>query len=144
MKKLFIYAFAGLLTLAACKKAEKKPEKDIAETQTTETEININNGKADSLVTVSETKTINGKTVEEEYSYPYVGLDKTRAKATFINKKNEHTITIEANNQKFVLDKKGDTPTGSIYERNSVKAEVKGDSLFITQGNTIIPLYKAK
>ncbi len=71
-------------------------------------------------------------------SHAYSATDKTRAKATFLSSEKENTITIEANRQKFVLDKKGE----NYYERNGVSARVTNDSLFIEQGETVIPLKK--
>jgi len=76
----------------------------------------------------------------EQVTYSYIASDKSRANATFTNTEKGNTILIEANNQKFQLDRKELTPDGGIYERNGVHAEVKKDSLIITQDNLQIDL----
>lgn len=77
-------------------------------------------------------------TQAETVSHAYSALDKTRAKATFTSSPKVNTVTIEANNMKYVLDKKGE----NLYERNGVSARIEGDSLFIEQGGQVIPLKK--
>lgn len=88
-------------------------------------------------------KEINGKKITS-VSYPYKTSDGSRAKATFSDNGKSKTITIEANNMKYVLDFVKATPTGELYERNSISAESSEDSLLISQGNNIIHLGKIK
>lgn len=75
-------------------------------------------------------------------SITYKALDGSRAQATFDNDNGKKTITIKANNNKFQLDLVDETHHGSLYERNGVKAIVKGDSISLEQGDNIIPLVK--
>ncbi len=77
-------------------------------------------------------------------SYTYKGIDGTRAKATFDDNNGQKTLTVEANNNKFQLDLAEETKHGSIYQRNGVKAVVKGDSINLEQDNNIIPLVRDK
>ena len=92
-----------------------------------------------SLVAVSCNKTKTNETNKQtEETISYKGTDGTRANVLLVNSSTENTMTIRANNQKFQLDKVSD----SVYERNGVKAEIKGDSLFILQDDTVIPLVK--
>lgn len=73
-------------------------------------------------------------------SYTYKATDGTRAKIDFAEK--DKTVTIEANGKKFQLDQVNLQPTGTEYERNGIKASVKGDSVTITQGNNVIELVR--
>lgn len=82
----------------------------------------------------------NSSNTTTEESKVYIGLEKSKAKVTFKNSPKENTITIEANNQKFVLDKKETEGGKTIYERNGIKAEVKKDSLYIIQDDNVIPM----
>ena len=79
------------------------------------------------------------KNESKQETVSYKGTDGTRANATFETTKKGGTVTIIANKGKYELDKISDT----LYERNGVKAEVKGDSLIIKQGDIEIPLVKA-
>ena len=99
----------------SCKKSTERP-KDVS--------------SGDSLAAVSPG--------EEVISYK--ASDGSRANVTIVSGPKENTMLIKANNQKFQLDRKSPT----VYERNGIEAEMKGDSLFITQDNTIISLVKDK
>jgi hypothetical protein len=77
-------------------------------------------------------------------SFTYKGLDGTPAKATFETNKSGKTLTIEANTKKFQLDLADETTYGKIYQRNGVKAVVKGDSINLVQGENVVPLVKDK
>ncbi len=135
-----ILGFATVLTLASCKKNDTKRT---SESYSTTTEIVEKDGKIDTVTTTSAEKEINGKKTTS-VSYPYKAIDGSRAKATFIDDGKAKTITIEANNNKFVLDFKQATSAGEIYERNSISAEASEDSLLISQGNNVIHLGKVK
>lgn len=82
------------------------------------------------------------KEQKEENMVVYIAADKSRAKVTFQKENEKETILIEANKKKFQLDKIEDKEGVTTYERNGVKAEVKGDSLYIIQDSIVIPLKK--
>ena len=138
--KPLISAFAIALALISCKKNDSKMS---SESYSSETTVTDENGKIDSATTTSMEKTIDGKKVEE-YSIPYKAEDGSRAKATFNNNGKSKTITLEANNNKFVLDFKKKTSEGEFYERNTISAETKGDSLLISQDNQVMHLARVK
>ncbi|WP_300673415.1 hypothetical protein [Soonwooa sp.] len=131
------------LVTVSCKKSEGGNKDVISESSSSQTTVVDNNGKVDSVTTSSSEQNVNGNQTQE-VSVPYKGLDGTRAKATFTTDKSGKTIMIEANNNKFQLDLKSKSATGEHYERNGVSAVTKGDSLIISQGNTVIPLVKVK
>lgn len=79
-----------------------------------------------------------------EESNGYIASDGSRAKVVLEKKKKYYTISISANNTTFVLDYSSSTPNGEIFERNGIKAETKGDSLFISSDGKIIELAKIK
>ncbi|PZU84253.1 MAG: hypothetical protein DI529_11595 [Chryseobacterium sp.] len=135
-----VLGFAITLLVVSCKKNDSKRT---SESYSTKTEIVEKDGKTDTITTTSVEKDINGKKTAS-VSYPYKASDGSRAKATFINNGKTKTITIEANNNKFVLDFKHTTPAGEVYERNSISAEASEDSLLISQGNNVIHLAKIK
>lgn len=136
-----ILVFAVTLALVSCKKNDSKRTSESYSTTTTK--IVDDNGKIDSVTTSSMEKEVDGKK-ESSVSYPYKASDGSRAKATFIDNGKSKTITIEANNMKYVLDFKKATLTGELYERNSISAESSEDSLLISQGNNVIHLGKVK
>lgn len=129
------------LALASCKKNEDS--KMMKQTYETENTVTEDNGKIDSATTTSMEKDVNGNKTSS-VSYPYKAEDGSRAKATFDDDEKSKTITIEANNMKYVLDFKKATSGGELYERNSISAETTADSLFISQGNQVIHLGKVK
>lgn len=132
---------SAVLALASCNKNEDS--KMMKQTYATENTVTADNGKVDSTATTSMENEVDGKKTTA-VSYPYKAEDGTRAKATFINDGKSKTITIEANNVKYVLDFKKATTTGELYERNSISAETTSDSLFISQGDNVIHLGKVK
>ncbi|MFC0342686.1 hypothetical protein [Epilithonimonas hispanica] len=135
-----ILGFVTALVLFSCKKNDVKK---ISDSFSTTTEIVEKDGKTDTITSSNAQKDINGKKTSS-VSYPYKASDGSRAKATFIDDGKAKTITIEANNNKFVLDFKQATTAGEIYERNSISAESTEDSLLISQGNNVIHLAKVK
>lgn len=141
MKNNMLIFGSIVFALVSCKKNEES--KMMKQTYSTETEVVDNNGKIDSVTTISMEKEVNGKKTSM-VSYPYKASDGSRAKATFTDNEKSKTITIEANNMKYVLDFKQATPTGDLYERNSITAEASQDSLLISQGNNVIHLGKVK
>ena len=135
-----ISCFAIALALVSCKKNDTRRA---SESYSTETTVTDENGKIDSVTTTSAEKEVNGKKIKSA-SFPYKASDGSRAKATFIDDGKAKTITIEANNMKYVLGFKKTTPTGELYERNTISAEASEDSLLISQGNNVIHLAKVK
>lgn len=135
-----ILGFAATLAFVSCKKNDTKRT---SESYSTTTEIVDDNGKIDSVTVTSMQREVDGKK-ETSVSYPYKASNGSRAKATFINEGKAKTITIEANNMKYVLDFKKATSTGELYERNGISAESSEDSLLISQGNNVIHLGKIK
>jgi len=141
MKKYtLISGFAVALALVSCKKNDSKMS---SESYSSETTVTDENGKIASVTTTSMEKTVDGKKVQE-YSVPYKAADGSRAKATFTDNGKSKTITLEANNNKFVLDFKKKTSEGELYERNTISAETKGDSLLISQDNQVMHLARVK
>lgn len=131
MKKLLI-SLLGIALLVGCNKSTEGNKNVVSE----ETGANMNEKTDNSTATTPLMKSVNGET-SESTSYPYKGLDGSRAKIIFDNTKQGKTMSIESGNgKKFELDKKSD----GMYERNGIKAVVKGDSLFIIQGENTIPL----
>lgn len=137
----WILSLALSLALAACNKNEDS--KMMKQTYSTDSTIVDDNGKTDTVSTSSMETETDGKKMTS-VSYPYKAEDGTRAKATFDNNDKAKTVTIEANNTKYVLDFKKATATGELYERNSISAETTPDSLFISQGDNVIHLGKVK
>lgn len=137
---LILSILAGL-ALASCNKNEDS--KMMKQTYSTESTVTDDNGKIDSATTTSSEQDVNG-IVTKNYSFPYKAEDGSRAKATFDDNEKSKTVTIEANNMKYVLDFKKATSTGELYERNGISAETTNDSLLITQGNNVIHLGKVK
>ena len=142
MRIIFSTVVIVSLTMVSCKKSSEG-NKNVLVKETSETSYSDINGKTDSTASFSYQRTENGKTNREE-TVVYTGLDNAKAKVTFIDTPNEHTLTIEANKRKFQLDKKESNPLKTTYERNGIKAEEKGDSLYIIQGDNIIPLKRSR
>ncbi len=142
MKKCGFIIIGFSLTLLACNKKADSGNKGVIKTETNSSEVTDTSGNIDST-SISETK-VDGKVTDREESFLYSGLEKSKAKVIFIDKDKTHTITIQANNKTFILDKKEEKEGTTTYERSGIKAEVKGDSLFIIQGDNIIPLGKVK
>ena len=120
MKKLAILSSIVLLTFTACK---KEGNKAVLQKDGTENVMDNENTLFD-----------------ETTSYGYIATDGSRANVDYQNDGNNHTITIKANNTKYVLDKKDGDADSQIYERNGVEAKLTKDSLFISQDDTVIPL----
>ncbi|RZJ39447.1 MAG: hypothetical protein EOO18_00530 [Chryseobacterium sp.] len=125
------------ISLMACKKNEDS--KMMKQTYATDSATAGTNNAVDS----TSANTTSGDQIPQ-ISYAYKATDGSRAKATFDNNGKSKTVTLEANNMKYVLDFKKATATGELYERNSISAETTPDSLFISQGNQVIHLGKEK
>lgn len=140
MRIFFITAAMVSLSMISCKKNTEGNRNTIIE-ESREASYTDDNGKIDSAASTTYERTVNGKTSREE-TFVYSGLDNTKAKVTFLDSPTEHTVTIEANKHKFQLDRKDVNPLKTTYERNGIRAEKKGDSLYIIQDGNIIPLKK--
>lgn len=117
MKKSVLIAALLVLSLMSCKK---------------ESPANSENS----------TTTINSLQMDESKSYTYLATNSDRANLTFQNDGNDHTITIKANNIKYVLDKKDADSASMVFERNGVVAKLTKDSLNIIQDDNVIPLVR--
>lgn len=129
MKKSMFILGAAILMLVSCEKKAEGNKAVITKEETTTPEIKPN-------TSMDLTNTT------EEITYPFKAEDGSRAIAKFTNTEKEKTILIRANNHMFQLDRKELTANGAKYERNGVGAEIKGDSLIITQANTQIDLVR--
>lgn len=123
--------------MTGCKKNEGN--KSVIVNEETSTSVTDNNGVIDSTTTTSTETVVDGNK-SGSHSYTYKATDGTRAKVSFENSSKANTISIEANKSKFQLDKKSD----GHYERNGIKATVKGDSVIVEQDNHVIELVRDK
>ena len=120
MKNLTILSIVLALSLTAC---QKEGNKAVLKND------NIENG-------IDQRQTL----FDESKTYAYLASDGSRANVNYQNDEDSHTIIINANNKKFVLDEKDGDADSQLYERNGVEAKLTRDSLFITQDETVIPL----
>lgn len=137
MKKNILLIPVLLLLMTGCKKSEGN--KNVLVEENTETTVTNNNGVVDSATTASKETVVDGNKSGSN-SYTYKATDGTRAKVVFENSDKHNTLSVEANNTKFQLDKKAD----GQYERNGIKATVKGDSVIVEQDNNLIQLVRDK
>ena len=119
MKKFVLIASILCLSLIGCKKEQK--------------------ATAD-----NPTLQINSLNMDESKTFTYKATNGERANLSFQNTESDHTITIKANNMKYVLDKKDGDQNSEVYERNGVQAKLTTDSLIITQDDKVIPLVMEK
>jgi uncharacterized lipoprotein YehR (DUF1307 family) len=120
MKKAVFILLMGSLALVSCKKEEG------------------NKGVIKEETPAAETK--DKALIPGANSYTYRGMEGVRAKVSFNNTDKDNTVSIEANNNKFQLDKKAEINGEVQYERAGIRAIAKGDSLIIQQDGHIIPL----
>lgn len=138
MKNVMTAALIIATTAAFTGCKEKKSEQGDIELTTTQTTV-----KSDSAMkTERQAELYRSITGADKTSktFPYRAMDGSGAKVTFNNGKTGQPMTVEANGNKFELDKKGD----GAYGRNGIEAQIKGDSLVITQGDNEIPLVFVK
>ena len=136
MKKIILSAALFSVIIACNKSADGN--KSVLKENTEETAVTNENGVTDSATASSSSTEIDGKTTQKEETRTYKASNGNRANVVILNSEKEKTMTIRANGQKYVLDKKSETK----YERNSVNVEIKGDSLFIVQGDNVISLVR--
>lgn len=141
MKKGILIAASFVATsLISCKKNESG-NKGIIKDDSSEQVILADNGKVDS--TIGYNVDVNGKkTIKTDYVYK--ATDGTLVKVVYNYDPKESNVSITSNKKTFILDKKESTGTETTYEKDEMKATVKGDSLILHQGNNIIELVKTK
>ena len=140
MKKgILIAASFVALSLIGCKKNESG-NKGVVKSDSSE-QILADNGKIDS--TIGYNVDVNGKkTIKTDYVYK--ATDGTLVKVVFNYDPKESAVSITNNKKTFTLDKVESKGNETIYEKDEMKASVKGDSLILHQGNNIIELEKTK
>ena len=136
MKKMTLSAALFSVIIACNKSADGN--KSVLKENSEVTTISNENGVTDSASASSSSTEIDGKTTQKEETRTYKASNGNRANVVIFSSPKENTMTIRANGQKYVLDKKSETK----YERNSVNVEIKGDSLFIVQGDNVIELVR--
>ncbi|NMR36073.1 hypothetical protein HIO71_17985 [Chryseobacterium aquaticum] len=141
MKKgILIAASFVAISLISCKKNESG-NKGIIKGDSSEQVVLADNGKVDS--TIGYNVDVNGKkTIKTDYVYK--ATDGTLVKVVYNYDPKESNVSITSNKKTFILDKKESTGTETTYEKDEMKATVKGDSLILHQGNNIIELVKTK
>lgn len=141
MKKGILIAASFVATsLISCKKNESG-NKGIIKDDSSEQVILADNGKVDS--TIGYNVDVNGKkTIKTDYVYK--ATDGTLVKVVYNYDPKESNVSITSNKKTFILDKKESTGTETTYEKDEMKATVKGDSLILHQGKNIIELVKTK
>ncbi|MCU7614169.1 hypothetical protein N0B16_06940 [Chryseobacterium sp. GMJ5] len=127
-----------MFLMVACK---KEGNKGIVKAEPESQVILADNGKVDS--TVGYNVDVNGKkTIKTDYVYK--ATDGTLVKVVFNYDPNNRTVAITNNKKTFTMEKKQSTESETTYEKDEMKATVKGDSLILHQGDTIIELVKTK
>lgn len=132
MKKIIFSAALVGLVAVSCSKKEEGNTSAISTEELPTVETNIQ----------TEPSALDLNNTQKEVIIGYKAVDGSRATATLTNTDKTNVILIKANNHMFQLDRKELTDTGAKYERNGVNAEIKGDSLFIMQGDTVIELVR--
>ncbi|WP_258319658.1 hypothetical protein [Chryseobacterium chendengshani] len=124
--------------IVACK---KEGNKGIVQTNPENQIIIADNGKIDS--TIGYNVDVNGKkTIKTDYVYK--ATDGTLVKVVFNYDPKESSVSITNNKKTFTLDKVESKGNETIYEKDEMKAKVKGDSLILHQGENVIELEKTK
>jgi len=137
IKKIIALCMLSCLVIA-CK---KEGNKGVVKSDSANTEILADNGAVDS--TIAYNVSVNGtKTVKTDFVYQ--ATDGSPVKVVFNYDPNNRTVSIRNNNKTFVLDKTEAKPNQTTYEKEDMKAVVKGDSLILHQGENIIELVKTK
>ena len=101
MKKVVFALFMGSLALFSCKKEDG------------------NKGVLKQELTTG-TETMDKALIPGANSYTYRGLEGVRAKVSFNNTDKDNTVSIEASNNKFQLDKKAEI-NGKINFMNNLR-----------------------
>lgn len=137
IKKILAVCVISTLMIS-CK---KEGNKGVLKSDSANTEILADNGAVDS--TIAYNTSVNGtKTVKTDFVYK--ATDGTLVKVIFNYDPKSRNVSITNNNKTFVLDKTEAKPNETTYEKEDMKATVKGDSLIIHQGDNIIELKRTK
>lgn len=141
MKKELILSIGILMfSLSSCKKSEEG-NKGIIKSDSANTQVLADNGAIDS--TIAYNTDIDGnKSIKTDYVYK--ATDGTLVKVVFNYDPKSRNVSITNNKKTFVLDKSEAKVNETIYQKDDMKATVKGDSLIIHQGDNIIELVKTK
>lgn len=138
LKKNLIIALLPI-AIISCKKEGNKNV--IKKDSTITTEVLADNGEVDHNINYNVD--INGnKTIKTDYIYK--ATDGTLVKVKFNYDKSNNTITITNNNKTFILDKVKSDGKETVYEKDGMNINIKGDSLILKQGNNVIELVKTK
>ena len=130
------------LSFISCGKNESG-NKSTLKLDTSETSVVDNNGKKDTLTTGSSVVEVDGKKTETRSSI-YKAVDGTLVKVVFTENPKESTLAITNNHKTFKLSKVKTAAGETTYQKDDMKATVKGDSLILDQGNNLIQLVKTK
>ncbi|GAB0156072.1 hypothetical protein CHRYSEOSP005_13360 [Chryseobacterium sp. Alg-005] len=143
MKKEFLIAVSLIsFSLVSCGKSESG-NKSTIKLETLETKVVDSNGTVDTLTSGSSTSIVNGNKTETKSSI-YKAVDGTLVKVIFTETPKESTLAITSNKKTFTLPKIKSDAKETIYQKDDMKATVKGDSLILDQNNNIIQLVKTK
>ena len=138
IKKVISIVILSVLTIACKNEGNKGVLKTDAKADTI---VLTDKGEIDS--TVSYNTDINGKKFVKT-DFVYKATDGSLVKVIFNYDSKARSLKITNNNKTFVLDKTSSEVHQTIYEKDDMKATVKGDSLIIDQGNNIIELKRTK
>jgi len=143
MKNGFLIAISlTTISLVSCGKNESG-NKSTLKLDTSETSVVDNNGKKDTLTTGTSVVDVDGKKTETRSSI-YKAVDGTLVKVVFTEDPKESTLAITNNHKTFKLPKIKTAAGETTYQKDDMKATVKGDSLILDQGNNLIQLVKTK
>ena len=140
MKKgILIAASFVALSFTSCKKNESG-NKGIVKSDSAQTML-ADDGQVDT--NIGYNTDVNGKK-SIKTDYVYKATDGALVKVVFNYSPEENNVSITSNKKTFILDKVQSTGTETTYEKEEMKATVKGDSLILHQGDNIIELVKTK
>lgn len=140
MKKgILIAASFVALSFTSCKKNESG-NKGIVKSDSVQTML-ADDGQVDT--NIGYNTDVNGKK-SIKTDYVYKATDGTLVKVVFNYSPEENNVSITSNKKTFILDKVQSTGTETTYEKEEMKATVKGDSLILHQGDNVIELVKTK
>jgi len=140
MKKVINISMLILFTITfvSCK---KEGNKAVIKKDNSQETVLADNGEVDS--TVGYNTDIKGnKSIKTDYVYQ--ATDGSPVKVIFDYNPDDRNVSIRSNNKTFILKKAEAKPNETVYEKEDMKATVKGDSLVIRQGDNVIQLVKTR
>ncbi|UOE38478.1 hypothetical protein [Chryseobacterium oryzae] len=140
MKKVINISMIALFTITfvSCK---KEGNKAVIKKDNSQETVLADNGEVDS--TVGYNTDIKGnKSIKTDYVYQ--ATDGSPVKVIFDYNPDDRNVSIRSNNKTFILKKAEAKPNETVYEKEDMKATVKGDSLVIRQGDNVIQLVKTR